>query len=482
MLSSFSQDEMKEFEKFVASPFFSKGRDLFPLFKVIKSFYPGFNLNKDKENFTAEYIFKKLFPGKNFDPKASANLINTLTSELFKSGKEFLIQLELRNETSIKNSFLLHQLRKKSLYNEFEKENEKINATESKLKGGGVEYFMNKCLMSKASVEYFISIQDFQKAIEGVSKFSDYMITSAFISAFNCIEQKKISKNAYNLKTAVSIPDILIKYTDLNSFVADLKNTDNQLYPYIAISYLAYLMDTFPEEENYFYEMKKMVYENIELFNQKVRFILLGKLESYCVGKSMSNTADKFFHEEFEIYKKSLELDCYKYSKDDHLSLVNFRNFMYAAIDCNELDWLENFINKYTDELQSDHRENMKFYSLANLNYARKDYEKALEHLIKVKYEFFLFKIDVKALMFRIYFEMELYENAISVMNTMKQYIETTSDLSELFKKRYKNFVKFSNDLLKIRLSTGTKDYGLLKKKINEENLIISKNWLIAMC
>jgi len=42
LLKNFNSEEFKEFEKFVASPFFSRGRDLLPLFKALKPFYPGF--------------------------------------------------------------------------------------------------------------------------------------------------------------------------------------------------------------------------------------------------------------------------------------------------------------------------------------------------------------------------------------------------------------------------------------------------------
>ncbi|MBK8982644.1 MAG: hypothetical protein IPM38_10075 [Ignavibacteria bacterium] len=75
MLSSFSPGELKEFEKFIASPYFSRGRDLLPVFKIIRTLHPNFTHN----NFNTEYIFTKLYPEKKFDKSASLNLINTLT-------------------------------------------------------------------------------------------------------------------------------------------------------------------------------------------------------------------------------------------------------------------------------------------------------------------------------------------------------------------------------------------------------------------
>jgi hypothetical protein len=121
----------------------------------------------------------------------------------------------------------------------------------------------------------------------------------------------------------------------------------------------------------------------------------------------------------------------------------------------------------------------MRHYSFARLEFARKNYDKALDNLIKVKYEFFLFKIDVKDLMFKIYFEMGLYENAISVLNTMRQYVEHTSDLSESFKTGYRNFIKFGNALLKMKLSGNKNDGGLVERNIVNENNLFSRQWLL---
>ncbi|HEY3249711.1 MAG TPA: hypothetical protein VGK25_01205, partial [Ignavibacteria bacterium] len=60
ILRTFSKEEMKQFEKFVASPYFHSGKNCMPLLKQLQKFYPGF----DNEKLTYKNIHKKLYPGK----------------------------------------------------------------------------------------------------------------------------------------------------------------------------------------------------------------------------------------------------------------------------------------------------------------------------------------------------------------------------------------------------------------------------------
>ncbi|MBK8982642.1 MAG: hypothetical protein IPM38_10065 [Ignavibacteria bacterium] len=115
-------------------------------------------------------------------------------------------------------------------------------------------------------------------------------------------------------------------------------------------------------------------------------------MESYCVDKNRGNKNSKFESEEFALYVKSLETGSYKWSEDDSFQIGLFRNMLFSALDCKEFEWMEHFVNNYSKELNPEHRDNMKYYSFALLEYGRKNYELALENLSKVEYKFFSFQ------------------------------------------------------------------------------------------
>ncbi len=62
LLATFSDDEWKEFEKFVASPYFNKGRNFGSIMKLLRKHRPEFS---SKELFK-ENLYKKLYPGKEY--------------------------------------------------------------------------------------------------------------------------------------------------------------------------------------------------------------------------------------------------------------------------------------------------------------------------------------------------------------------------------------------------------------------------------
>ena len=46
ILKTFSPEEIKLFEKFLASPFHSSGKNCIPLFRSMKKYYPEFDTDK----------------------------------------------------------------------------------------------------------------------------------------------------------------------------------------------------------------------------------------------------------------------------------------------------------------------------------------------------------------------------------------------------------------------------------------------------
>ena len=103
----------------------------------------------------------------------------------------------------------------------------------------------------------------------------------------------------------------------------------------------------------------------------------------------------------FQIYKHILEQGIYKKSEKEDFHIVLFRNIIVNSYFLDEYDWMENFINKHSAELHSDHRIDMRSYSLAYLNFAKGKFETALEYILEIKYDLFFYKIDVNNFIFK---------------------------------------------------------------------------------
>ncbi len=475
-LKKLSREELKEFEKFTASPYFSRGRDLLPMLKILKQFYPEF----ENEKLSDEYVFRKLFPEKKFGDEKSYSLIKTYTSELYKLGKEFLSHLEFNNDNNRKNYYMLNQLRKKKLYKEFEKEYKISSEFQESAESGTPEDFIDKYYLNFAFIEFCVDKGRYKEAFNSIFLLAEYSSFTALIRGFRLTEIKIVADRLAGYDPGFNLSEFLIRSLDEEKFVKGIKLHNTKYYPLIEISYAIHKMVKQPEITKYYYALKKLLYDHLDLLGQSEKYMLFGILGSYCISKMEENDNSDFRKELFDVYSSSIDLGVYKWRKEDDFQLGLFRNIVVTAASDGETEWLENFIEKYSGELNVNYRENMIAYSLANLYSTKGEFEKALEHLIKVKYDLVLFKIDIKNLYFRIYYELNYTEQCFSVLDSMKHYVSTTKDLNEVFTKRIINFVKYATELLKLQSSGNKKNKDMLFHRVENEKHIDSRRWLLS--
>ncbi len=474
-LKKLSKEELKEFEKFTSSPYFSRGRDLLPLLKTLKQFHPDF----ENDKLTDEFVFSKLFPGKKFTDEKSYSYLKTYTSDLYKLGKEFLTYQEFGNDQNRKNYYLLNQLRKKKLYKEFERDFKNSSDIQEAAETGSPEDFLDKYFLNLALVEFSVDNGRYKDAFNSIFLMADYLSFAALIRGFRLTEIKTVANNLAGIKPGFIPSSFMIECIDEERFIEGIKKKDVKYYQLIEISYIIHKMTKQPDKREYYFDLKKLFFDHLNLLGQSEKYMLFGILGSYCIGKIEENDRSEFRKELFGIYSSCIELGVYKWRKEDDFQLGLFRNMVVTAASDGETEWLENFILKYSGELNINYRDNMINYSLANLYSAKGEYEKALKYLIKVKYDLSLFKMDLKNIYFRIYYELNYIEQCFSVLDSMKHYTATSKDLTEFFRKRINNFVKYSAELLKIKSSGNRKNKDILYHKVEKEKHIDSRSWLL---
>jgi tetratricopeptide (TPR) repeat protein len=118
-----------------------------------------------------------------------------------------------------------------------------------------------------------------------------------------------------------------------------------------------------------------------------------------------------------------IELDAYKFSPDDYFQVGLFRGMLITARASGKLEWMKMLIDEKLKELHPNYIDNMKSYAMGQYYYGMGLYEKALESLIVLKSDYFLYKKDLKNLLFRIYYELGYIEEAYSMLENMKKYL-----------------------------------------------------------
>lgn len=474
LMKTFDSSEMKELEYFVRSPYYNRGRDLRPLFNELRSFYPDF----EDEKLTPEFIYNRLYPGRKFN-KSGASLLYTLSSGLMKLCREFLIITELNKDHYRRQYYLLNRLREKKLFREYEREYKSSLDHEDELKKGSPEDFLNKFYLKLSYSEFCIETGDAEKAFENILSLGDYPAVAALTLGYRNKDLRHTA-GIYKFSQKEFLNDKLIEYLDSSSLLESLKTSGDEMFPYIQLNYLIHKMSSDTSDDESYFRLKEFIEKNLHMFGHTERYVLYSILISESVRKFHIRNDRESSMEQFNIYKKMCELDLMRYDSKSKIQVSNFRNVVKAAFDVDEFDWLENFVEKYAGELQDIHIENMTHYAYAYIHTGRRDFSKALESLIKVKYEFFLFKIDVRNLTLRLYYELGYVEQTYSMLDTMSHYVSATNDLTDEFKTNEENFIKYIRRLLKLKESPSKDEIEFLLKELSKNNNIASKKWLVG--
>lgn len=473
ILKTFSKEEFKALEKFINSPYYKK-RDVGPMFTVLKEFYPEFNHGK----FTNENVYEKLFPGKKFGDTQSDSLLKTLSSEMFLMCKEFLIQIESNDNPNLRKYFLLAQLRKRKMLKEFEKESAEVWKL-LETPGSEINEYLERYYISAPLIEYAIDKNDFRNCYELLIRQGEYLTMAVMLKNLRFTDQKRAAEVGYNLTTRKNLGESMISNIDMENFLKETKNTGDINQYVLRINYLSHMMQKEPDVEDHYYKFKELLFAHQEILSQREKYFFFGMAAGYCHDIRRGKIGLKNKREIFEIYDIMLKLKVYKFSDKDFFQPGLFRSMLIEARICKEYGWMKDLIDNYSDELHPDYKDNVKLYAMGQYYFTIGENGKALESLITLKMDYFLYKKDVKNLLFRIYYNLGLYEEAYSVLDSMKHYLASTADLSEKIKNLSLNFVRFAGELL--RLKTGNKKDGkeYLLKKISKTKETESSDWLM---
>ena len=121
----------------------------------------------------------------------------------------------------------------------------------------------------------------------------------------------------------------------------------------------------------------------------------------------------------------------------------NYKNFISMALRLKENELAENFIKSYKEYLLPEYKKNAFFIGYAMLYNVNENYVKALKMLAKVESKDFYQATFVYNLQLRLYYELDLTEPAINLIDTYKKFFPKHELIPINLKNRYKNFLKY---------------------------------------
>jgi len=472
-LQTFSKKELGEFEKFIISPYFKQGRDLLPLYKAIIKFHPDFL----SQEFNEENIFKEIYPDTNFGDRKSRDILKTLSSSLLKMAEEFMVISNFSRNKILKNRIMLEELLDRDLVKYYEKYRDTAEAElniEGELSG---KIILEKYFLDGIDTQYFNIILDHKNYLKKGFRSGEYLSDYYIINLLRIAKLKSFSEIGSNIKSEENISDQLLAGLNMEMILDAYK--DSPHFVFIGFHYYSYLSISNKCDAGHYAKAKEIFYRH------KSKLSRMEKVYFYADLLNIQNIGYQFINfsarrrEIFDLLVSCIDDDAYKMYNESYMQPDFYRNFIINAIYLKEFEIAVKFTEKYTEELKPVFRKDMKFYSRAMISFGKAHYEEALVNISKVKYALVNFKVDVKILSLKIYYELKLTEQAYSMADTFKHNLKSNNEIPEELNLSYFNFIKYYIKLLNLTEKENKDEALYMKSEIEKEKIIAQKNWLI---
>ena len=466
-LKLINPEEWSDFKKFVASPFFNKGRSYEALVSVLSKYHPGF----ESAELTKQFIYKKLYPGKIFKD----SVMNTLLSGLNQLCEEFFIYQDFR-ENPKRDLRLLRQFSKRGNQDRSEKLSDKLEKTLSKPATSSKDFFGRLDILD--SLDFYYSSYDkrklrYQHLIRSLKQLEYYFILQSSIF------KKELITNSFYTENEI---DETLSFKILNEInfdklieIIEYEDRDNSIFLSIYYLIAKTLNNTF-DDKNY-NKLRNLITSNFKNLDfQSVKYLLLN-LQVICT-KRLNEGRKEYEKELYEISK--ILIDGKYYEKDENwFRASHFRTIVKIGINMNDLEYIEQFVQNYSRKLEPNLRIPLRNFAFANICFAKKMYKEALNYLNKANLDNTIFKIDLRRLTAKIYYETDSTENLISFLDAFSHYLKNIRTIDRIIINRNKNFIKYLKKLIKFRESKSDSiELNLLQNAFLKEN-VSETNWLL---
>lgn len=472
ILKTFSKEEIKEFDKFIISPYFNNQPSLTRFYEELKKHHPAF----EEKKIERKKIFASIYPGKDY----SDDTVRRLTSDLKKLMDHYMY-VKVQDSNPVEARFLRSfEFSRRGLHKEAEKELEHIIKIIGETGPISAEYIKNRLDYEERYVQINLAKNRQSEISHNFKSEIEYLIYHFILRLSYYIHNIKVNKVIFNVKESAFINDFvsainLEKIDKLMAVSDDTGETRKAMRIYV-LFILNYMKE---EDESYFAELKQVLPEAINYIQDFEKYNIYQMAEAICWQKMTTIDRERYRRELFEINK--LRLDAGVYLPDGrNMRLLLYRQILTSALQLNEVEWAEEFVAKYSDKLPDNIRENMIKYANAHLMFERGNYEGSLAMLNKVDFDIFTLKFDVRNLTLRIYIELNHIEEAISLMDTYKHFVAKNKGVSEYYRNITENFLRYCKNIIDLRTGKAKLSAEEMRREIEADNSVNFKSWLIS--
>lgn len=468
ILKTFSDEEMKLFEKFLASPFHNSGKNCTPLFRQMQKYYPEF----DTEKINYENLHKRLYPGKRFNKQVMWNL----SSALEKMTKEFLEQIALRNDKFTRMQLAISEFSSRKLAGNY---SQSIGEMEKVLEKMGIDYnyFDKKLHLEIFKQDYYFLTDKIQFKGDSTLKSAEYQVILFLKMNVTALRDLRILEEYHNYKVDANLPLEIAGNINYEMIIEYAKEKNYEYTYLIELYYHSLMMLLKPKETGHVVKFRELYQAHYKKLAKGEQRDMMHWLINYCLY-NLDLRVDENNRMVFELNDFRLK-EGLAFHLDDQLSRAIYLQILNSALRANETDWALNFIKEYTVKLMPEFRNTMRCQAYAFLYFHTKEYEKVLNYLNKVEFIDIIDKIQTRILSAKTYYELNEMETLLHYVDATKHFLSSNPSISEIVRLQIHTFLKYIQKIVFLRDSKDLGEINFLRKEIDAVEEVASKKWLL---
>lgn len=468
ILKKLTSSEIKEFREYIYSPFFNKNKNVQKLFDYIVKQYPLFPPEKMKK----EAVYKKLFNKGKFNDGFMRTLIFIITN----LAEEYLAYTNFNKDKFNSKLSLLHELHKRDIDRILLKNLRAIEKDFLSEEVKDEKYFKAiyelEILKNDSQIlkERTLNPKELQNDLS--LKILDYQVIQFLIAAMNSYIFILNRKYLVDIQNELSFINEVMEHMEGN--LEKYKDI-----PLLMMLYYDIRINLEENNESYYKELKKIVTDNSNKLNYMERYNGIIGMQNFCMRQA-NRGKNEYVYEYFWIMEYVLKTGFYSSAQGGYFLPQHFKNFVIVGTNLKKYEWTENFIKNYVKRLDPLQRENAYNFSMAKIYHSRKDFEKALWYISRVSYQDLYYKLEVRYYTLMIYYELSMYNEAYDHIESYKKFIINNKLLNQKLKNKHLLFVKYINELLKIKIKGNIKKLHIIEKNLKSSDNILNQNWLLS--
>jgi len=237
-----------------------------------------------------------------------------------------------------------------------------------------------------------------------------------------------------------------------------------------------FLTDPFDQGEVHFGRFREMLASCADSFpKEELRTLYLLAI-NFGIKKANESRA-AWLRNTLDLYQAALALELLL--ENGQISRFAFTNIVAIAVRVGEAGWAEKFILEYRPRLERSWRDVTASLNLARVAYARKDYPGALQHLQRSDYKDTINNMVAKIYQLKIYYETDEFDLLNSHLASLKNYVRRHTAIG-YHRTNYTRIVHYTEQLMALHFND-SKAVSALREKIVAEQILTEKEWFLEM-